>query len=347
MTAHTVGHKSFLPLCVLVFATAILSVQFLLTKKLTLWGVQVFQIIAVRGAVQATGCLSGLVYLGRPLRTCFGESRQEAAWLSGSAFLGFSGTTCAFAALAFLNLGEMQVLQSITPVIAALFAWVVVGEQWRWNEFTSAGTTILGVLVVVMPELTGDADLSGRWSSWAHHAGVLLTVASCACAAAMYSCMRILGTRVKVHFLVVTLMSGVAQLVLGLVFCLGSCMVTGEYPVWFSRDDWLLAVAVGCLSISSQGCTIWGLQREKSALGSVVLQGLGPICAFILQIVFLPSEPIAASTLVGFAIIFTGLVVAVYGKWHREQRARKIFSTTDPGSSSSDTYHKMHGECVA
>ena len=42
------------------------------------------------------------------------------------------------------------------------------------------------------------------------------------------------------------------------------------------------------------------MQREKSALGSVVLVGLGPVFAFILQIVFLPGEPIAASHTGGF-----------------------------------------------
>jgi len=344
MPSHAARHVSFLPLCVLVCATACLSVQFLFTKKLTLYGVQMFQIIAVRGAVQTAGCIASFVYIRRPFRTCFGESRQETTWLCGCAIMSFSGTAFAFAALSFINLGEMQVLLSTNPVMAALCAWLVVGEQWHWNEFTSASTTILGVFFVVMPSLlSGHASSSGHWHSWTHYAGVLLTVSSSASAAAMFTCMRILGTRVKVHVLVVMLINGLAQLVLGLVSSVGFGFLTGDYPVWFSRDDLFLAVGVGCLSIASQGLTIWGMQREKSALGSVVFQGLGPVFAFILQIVFLPGEPIAASTLAGFAIILVGLVVAVYGKWQRERREQKILPTTEPSSSSGGKYQKLQG----
>merc|ERR1719383_1564808 len=142
----------------------------------------------------------------------------------------------------------MQVLLSTNPVMAALCAWLVVGEQWHWNEFTSASTTILGVFFVVMPSLlSGHASSSGHWHSWTHYAGVLLTVSSSASAAAMFTCMRILGTRVKVHVLVVMLINGLAQLVLGLVSSVGFGFLTGDYPVWFSRDDLFLAAGVGCV----------------------------------------------------------------------------------------------------
>eukprot|EP00450_Noctiluca_scintillans_P001104 CAMPEP_0194497566 /NCGR_PEP_ID=MMETSP0253-20130528/14463_1 /TAXON_ID=2966 /ORGANISM="Noctiluca scintillans" /LENGTH=130 /DNA_ID=CAMNT_0039339075 /DNA_START=149 /DNA_END=537 /DNA_ORIENTATION=- len=130
--------------------------------------------------------------------------------------MSFCGTSFAFAALTFINLAEMQVLLTTNPVMTAFFAWLVIGEQWHWNEFTSASTTILGVFFVVMPSLlSGHAHLSGQWHSWRHYAGALCSLSSSASGAATFTCMRILGTSVKVHFLLVTLMNGLAQLVLG------------------------------------------------------------------------------------------------------------------------------------
>ena len=146
--------------------------------------------------------------------------------------MSFGGTAFAFAALSFINLGEMQVLQSTNPVMTALFAWLVVGEQWHWNEFTSASTTILGVFFVVMPSLlSGHASSSGHWHSWKHYAGVLCTLSSSTSGAASFTCMRILGTRVKVHVLVVTLMNGLAQLVLGL--CVHSDLASSQETTLF------------------------------------------------------------------------------------------------------------------
>lgn len=344
MTVNAAGQRSFLPLCLIALAAAILSVQFLLTKKLTLDNVPVFQIVACRGAVQALGCFTCFVYMRRPLRTCLGESGEQTLWLCVCGFLCFTGAAFAFAAVSLLNLAEMQVLLSSTPVITALCAWVLLGERWHWNEFTSAGTTILGVLVVAMPGLlVGDATFSGQWHSWRHVVGVLFTLSNSASSALNFSCVRILGTRVKAHFLVVTMVNGLAQFVFGILASFVMGFLTGKYPVWLSRDDWLFVLAVGFLSISSQGCTIWGMQREKSALGSVVLQGLGPVCAFLLQIVFLPSEPIVLSTLFGFAVIFVGLVVAVYGKWHRERQEQRVLPMSEPNSSSPCMYEKLQG----
>mmetsp|Transcript_58185 Transcript_58185/g.154951 ORF Transcript_58185/g.154951 Transcript_58185/m.154951 type:complete len:86 (-) Transcript_58185:318-575(-) len=83
------------------------------------------------------------------------------------------------------------------------------------------------------------------------------------------------------------------------------------------------------------------MQREKSALSSVVVQGLGPVYAFVLQIVFLPTESVAPSTLVGFGMILVGLAVAVVGKWHRERHEQKVLPTTAPQASNLGEYQKL------
>uniref|UniRef100_A0A7S1AM05 EamA domain-containing protein n=1 Tax=Noctiluca scintillans TaxID=2966 RepID=A0A7S1AM05_NOCSC len=338
MTTHSPEHTSFLPVCVIAVATCSLSVQFLLIKKLTLDNVPFFQVISLRGAVQAVACVPSFIYLRRPLRTVFGESFQETAWLGGLGLLSFGGVSSAFAALSLLDLAQMQVLQSTAPVMTALFAWVLVGERWHWNEFTSAGTTIMGVIFVAMPGLLSvHAASTGQGHSWRHDVGVLLTLTNSACTAGMYAFIRVLGTRMKVHFVGVTMFNGLVNSVLGFAASFLFGFFTEDYPLWLSFDDWCLALGVCFLSIFSQLCIIWGMQREKSALGSVVVQCLGPVFAFVLQIVFLPNEPIAGSTLAGFGIIFVGLVIAVYGKWYRERQEQKILPTTDK------TYHQLEG----
>jgi len=333
---------SFMPLCMCALSAGSVSVQFLLTKKLTLHSVPIFQIVVLRGAVQVFGCLVSLVYTGRPLHSWLGETCQETSWLCGRALIGFCGISFAFAAISMLNLGEMQILETTTPIFAAAFAWLLLGERWYWNEFTGAGTTVLGVLFVALPGLWfGHATFSGHWHSWRHDVGVLVALTSSASAAGVFVFVRILGTRVKVHFLVVMLFHGVGQAVLGSIasFVLG--FLTGDYPVWFSRQDWLFALGVGWLGFVGQCLMTWGLQREKSALSSVVIQGLGPVYALVLQIVFLPTESVAPSTLVGFGMILAGLAVAVVGKWHRERHEQKVLPTTAPQATSLGEYQQL------
>jgi len=332
MTATTLDsseQKSYLPLCTITVATCLMSVQFLFIKKLTIDHVPFFQVMSLRGAVQAVACVSILVvHLRQPLRKAFGESCQERAALFGLALVSFGGVSCAFASLALLNLAQMQVLQSTSPVMTALLAWMVIGERWHWNEFLSAGTTILGVIFVAMPGLlTAHAMSTGHQNSWRHDVGVLLVLCTSACTAGMFIFIRLLGTRLKVHFVAVTMFNGMVVSVLSFVASFVFGFFTGEYPFWLSLDDWCLALGVSFLSVVSQLCMIWGTQRVKSALGSVVGEGVGPVSSFILQIVFLPDEPIAITTLVGFSIIFVGLVVAVYGKWQREQQEQNILPT--------------------
>jgi len=346
MTAKTLESpqpKSYLPLCAIVVATCLMSVQFLLIKKLTIDHVPFFQVMSLRGAVQAVVCLPiVIVHLRRPLRTVFGESCQERAALFGLALVSFGGLSCAFASLALLNLAQMQVLQSTSPVMTALLAWMVVGERWHWNEFLSAGTTILGVIFVAMPGLlTAHAVSTGQGISWRHDVGVLLTLCTSGYTAIMYIFIKLLGTRLKVHFVAVTMFNGMVVSVLSFVASYVFGFFTGEYPFWLSLDDWCLAVVVSFLSVASQLCMIWGMQREKSALGSVVGQGVGPNSAFILQLFFLPNEPIADSTLAGFCILFLGLVVAVFGKWQRERQEQKNLPLTEPGVTVATAYQKM------
>merc|ERR1712136_421031 len=196
--------------CAIVVSTCLMSVQFLLIKKLTINHVPFFQVMSLRGAVQAVVCLPIVtVHLRRPLRTVFGESCQERAALFGLALVSFGGVSCAFASLALLNLAQMQVLQSTSPVMTAGLAWVIIGERWHWNEFLSASTTILGVIFVAMPGLvTADAVSTNHQNSWRHDVGVLLTLCTSACTAGMFIFIRLLGTRLKVHFVAVTMLMG-------------------------------------------------------------------------------------------------------------------------------------------
>merc|ERR1712136_728042 len=121
--------------CAIVVSTCLMSVQFLLIKKLTINHVPFFQVMSLRGAVQAVVCLPiVIVHLRRPLRTVFGESCQERAALFGLALVSFGGLSCAFASLALLNLAQMQVLQSTSPVMTALLAWMVVRERGHHNS---------------------------------------------------------------------------------------------------------------------------------------------------------------------------------------------------------------------
>jgi len=306
----------WLPLTMIGLSAISFSLQALCAKKLTLAGVPTFQVIIVRGIFQILGCCATLTAIRRPVRTWLGESRLEVKLLCWRGLIGFGGISFGFLAISRLPLCESQVIGQIVPVFAATYAWFLLGERWYLSEFVSAVAAIVGVAFIVRP---GDSGIAaGGSDAMTHLAGVLCGLCSAACAGAAYVFVRLLGTAVKVHWSLALLYQALGQSILGAV----ALFAAGQQLVAFSHRTLVTALSCGVLGFSGQAAMTWGMQREKSALAAVVRQALTPFCAFLLQVLFLPSEEISASTILGFLVILSGLTVAVIGKIRRESAAQ-------------------------
>lgn len=270
--------------------------------------VPVFQIIVLRGGVQLVFVVISLLIMRRPVCTWFGESREQFILLCLRTAMGFGAVSFGFEKMRLLPLSEAAVLSAVSPVFTAVFAVCLLGERWHLSEFTSAVAAIVGVIFISMPGLfVGDVPVA-EGSERAHALGIASGLVSCAFVALATVIVRILGTRVKVHFMLLLLFQSLGQMSLGLL----TLQLVGERWVSLSWWHWFLALSMGSIGFLSQCMGTWGAQREKSALVSVVRQGIAPLCCFFWQLIFIPSQPILWTTVVGFVIIMAGLAVALH-----------------------------------
>lgn len=79
-----------------------------------------------------------------------------------------------FAGLKFLPLPDITAIRFVTPILIVVFAALILGERLRLIRITAVAMGLVGVTIIVWPQLTfgGDAPL-----------GVLLTLGSASCAA--------------------------------------------------------------------------------------------------------------------------------------------------------------------
>ncbi len=80
----------------------------------------------------------------------------------GHFWRGLIGTTAmglGFAGLAFLPLPEVTAIGFAAPILTVVFAAMFLGEQVRAFRLTAVGLGMLGVMIVIWPRLSLDADL--------------------------------------------------------------------------------------------------------------------------------------------------------------------------------------------
>ena len=86
------------------------------------------EIVFFRGCFQFAGCC-GLLGLYPPMCRApsrwFGDSCKEMRWLGLRGLVGFGGIAFSFQAVSLLGIAEVQVVQTSTPVLAAIYARVI------------------------------------------------------------------------------------------------------------------------------------------------------------------------------------------------------------------------------
>lgn len=208
------------PLCLIALSSVGFSIQALVVRTLTTAGVPTFEVLMIRGSCQAVLCIATMLFKGMPLRSCLGKSWVERGWLMVRGVVGFCGVAFAFLAISLLPLAESQVLGQTVPMFAASYAWGCLGERWHVSEFTSAVGALVGVVFISRPGLlvgknsttVVEAHSDSRME---HMLGVACGLAAAALSGGAYVIIRLLGTRVKVEWIVILFFQGVCQV----LFC--------------------------------------------------------------------------------------------------------------------------------
>lgn len=267
----------------------------------------------MRGLIQSMAYILALIAIRKPISTWLGVTPKEVFLLICRTLIGFGGITLSFAAIPYLPLAESQVLAQITPIFASFYAWIFLGECWHLTEVVSAILGILGVVFIARPAslLKGSSALA---ASSSRLVGITFSLLGSACAGGAFVYVRMLGTRVKVHWLVVALYQALGQLFGGAL----ALKLAGQSLSVMGWDTAAWSICMGLIAFCGSSCMTWGMQREKSATGSVVQSSLTPVCAMLFQLYFVPGEKLQLSTLFGFVVMFSGMLTTVTGKAHRE-----------------------------
>lgn len=321
------AYRRWLPLAALTIDSVFYACQALCAKKLSQAGIAPLEIIVLRGICMILWCVCGLAALGRPAAMWLGETCQEVRLLCFRALLGFCGIFFGFAAVSMLPLAEYQVLLQTVPIFSSFFALLFLGERWHCSEAVGALAAVIGVVISADPGLfllfggghygipaDGSSLLAGGEAQAALRVGAACALMQVVCASGAGVVVRLLGTQVKVHWLLVMLYQGLGQVVLGSV----SLHASGQAWIPLQRQEALWALALGLFCCVAQSAMTWGLQREKAATASVVMACITPATAMLLQAAFLPAERLSLRIVAAFCIISAGLAIAVAGKVWRE-----------------------------
>ena len=224
--------------------------------------------------------------------------RRVIAWMG---ILGFAGAyVCSNWGIAHSTATNAALLITVEPVAMILLSPWYLGERLSGRGAVGAGLTIVGTVVVVVNGIPGVTEqLVPHWSG-----DLVLVLAGVA-----YATYSLLGRRVLERHapLAVTTRS----LVWGAAALLpvaGAEWASGARPVWTASavaGTLYLAVVITALGYVAWN---WALAQVPAPRAAIFLN-IQPIVGALLGVVLL-DEPLTAFTILGGALVITGLAVA-------------------------------------
>lgn len=158
-----------------------------------------FELVFTRGCIQ--GLMSSVIIYFDADRwagqgpSLFGDSCHVRSILFMRSLVGYFGIAFAFMSVEYIPMGDAVTLAMLSPLIAAIAAYFILGEPWRMPELCATVVSLTGATLVAKPpfifgrEHTEDA---GRF-----YLGVTYALICAFSAGFAYIFVRILGTTAK------------------------------------------------------------------------------------------------------------------------------------------------------
>jgi drug/metabolite transporter (DMT)-like permease len=245
------------------------SVQSLMIKLSAEHGFQgSFQCVFLRGIVQFL-LSSYFIHYDEDRRAgngprLFGNTNWVRFMLFMRSLTGFGGISFGFLAVELIPLGDAVVLIMLSPLIASVIGYFMLGEPWRLPELCGTISALVGAVMVAKPAFlfggSGHQDAT-------FYRGVAYALTSACCAAMTFICVRILGTTAKMPWANVVFSQAVGQIILAIP---GLYIVGQELSLNISPYVASLLLVGGCVGAWSQILMTIGMQREKSAAATAM-----------------------------------------------------------------------------
>lgn len=294
---------------VIVIATFAKTLSVYLAVKIFGSSANTFTLVAYRSLVQIAISFGTLVHRGEnPL-----GHPSVRWWLAARAVFGSAAVCAWFFGIQILPLPDAVTLQFTTPPFAALFAVILVNEEWKRLDMIGAVVCLTGVALIAHPTwlFGGTPETETSSSAWMKLLAILITEVGAALAGIAYVCVRKIGDRASAVTMV--LYYGA----LSIPMCmLGSGLLENRWNVFaadFRGTDYFLLLLMGLGGYGGQWFTNLGLQLETAATAT-----LGTttqiVWTYIFELLFL-HEVINGWSLAGTGLILGFMLVVAFLKF--------------------------------
>uniref|UniRef100_A0A669D9A7 Solute carrier family 35 member G1 n=1 Tax=Oreochromis niloticus TaxID=8128 RepID=A0A669D9A7_ORENI len=260
-------------------STVFFSIITLLVK--TIEGIHAIEISAIRCFFQMLFVAPIIIYC----KTGFLGPRDKRLFLMLRGFLGSNAMILLFYSVQQMPLADAIVITFSNPVFTSLLAWIFLKEKCTIWDCVFTVFTLTGVILIARPPFLFGENVHGIEGDYTNHIkGTIAAFGGAIGAACTLVILRKLGK--SVHYYI----SVWYYAVIGLIECIITVSVLGEWKIPFcGRDRWMLML-IAILGIAGQTFLIKALQIEKA--GPVALmRTVDVVLAFIFQFIFFSRAP--------------------------------------------------------
>lgn len=308
------GLISRLPLLYVFLSGIGFSIQGLVVKILTEQGYHAsLHLVIMRGLVQfLLSCV--FIYLNvdvheDPPPKLFGNTSYVRKMLFLRSTIGFVSIAASYKAVEYIPVGDSTVLVMLSPMIAAILGYIILGEPWRIPEFVATIIAIIGALFVARPPFIFGDSHQDEGDPTTFYTGVFIALFASLNAAFAFIFVRILGTSAKMPWPYVTFSQSLAQILFSYPLMMALKVPFNQHFTWYSIGMLFVGGFVGTWS---QAAMTIGMQREKSASASAMRLS-DVVFGFIWQAYF-TTDSINTLALIGAVLITCSILVVVIFK---------------------------------
>lgn len=260
-------------------STVFFSIIVLLVK--TIQGLHAIEISAFRCFFQMLFVAPFLIYH----KTGFLGPRDKRIYLFLRGFIGSNAMILLFYAVQQMPLADATVIMFSNPVFTSILAWIFLKERCTIWDCVFTVFALVGVVLIARPPFIFGKHLTGIESNYTNHIkGAVAAFAGAIGAAFTIVVLRKIGK--SVHYY----LSVWYYAVIGLIECIITVSVLGEWKIPFcGRDRWMLML-IAVLGIAGQAFLTKALQIEKAGPVSL-MRTVDVVLAFLFQFIFFNRAP--------------------------------------------------------
>lgn len=297
----------------LVFLSGIgFSIQTLFIKLLAERGFQgSFQLVFARGFCQFFLSII-FIYFDADRRAGKGPSLfGDTNWVRWIVLLrgviGYLGIAFAFLSAELIPMGDSTVLVMLSPLIASIAGFFILGEPWRLPEFFATVVSLVGAVLVAKPPFIfgSEGDGGGEDRSASDTSlGIMYGLIAAFGAGFAYVTIRMLGTTCKMPWANVCLAQALCQIILSVP----SLYLAGQHiTVDLTFVEFFLIFGGGFIGGWSQIAMTIGMQREKSSLATGMRMS-DVVFGFIWQACF-TSDAVSVLSVTGALLVTSSIII--------------------------------------